>query len=177
MWLKGNACSCSHPTRKPTSHVMTTKVLWTISWVFVRSLPWVQHKRWIPIGSMGCVHTHWGRLAIEGCSSLSYIWSIMEKIGEDNWKVGNISRAISQVPTPRSKHDKIQAQWASSIPLENTLKKVWWCKCSKMESWRWTICCSMSCSKEGRCVCVRGGRKSQLHWGVVGNGSVIIDLC
>ncbi len=30
-------------------------------------------KRWIPIGSMGCVHTHWKRLIIEGCGSSSHV--------------------------------------------------------------------------------------------------------
>jgi hypothetical protein len=36
---------------------MATKVLQTISWVFVHLLPWAQHKKWIPVRSMGCVHT------------------------------------------------------------------------------------------------------------------------
>jgi hypothetical protein len=55
--VKGNGCSCFRPTWKLWSRVMAPKVLQTTSWVFMRSLPWAQCKRWIPIGSLGCVHT------------------------------------------------------------------------------------------------------------------------
>jgi hypothetical protein len=48
---KGSTCNCSQTMCKPTSHAMVTKVP-------MRSLPWAQCKRWIPIGSMGCVHAH-----------------------------------------------------------------------------------------------------------------------
>jgi hypothetical protein len=34
--------------------------------------------------------------------------------------------------------------------LENILEKVWWCRCSKTESWSWTICCPMSCLNKRR---------------------------
>jgi hypothetical protein len=44
---------------------------------------------------MGCVHTHWGRPTIERCGGLSHIQSVVEKIGEDNWKFGKIGRTIS----------------------------------------------------------------------------------
>jgi len=56
---------------------------------------------------MGCVHTHRMMHGIEGWGSLSHVRSVMQKIEEDNWKVGKISRAISQTPAPRLKHDKI----------------------------------------------------------------------
>jgi GH43 family beta-xylosidase len=132
---KGSACNCSCPMYKPTSHTIITKVLWIASWVPMHSLPWAQHKKWIPIRSIGCVHTHWGRLAIEGCASPSHIQSVVEKIGEDNWKVEKIGWIINQAPTLVPKHDKIWAWWVSSISLENMLMTVWWCKRSKMESW------------------------------------------
>ncbi len=51
---KINTCNCSHPTWRPTSHTMTTKVSQTASWVLMHLLPWAQHEKWIPIGSMGC---------------------------------------------------------------------------------------------------------------------------
>jgi len=130
---KGNTCSCFHPIWKLASRTMMAKVFWTASWVLVCSLPWAQCKMWIPIRSMGWVCTHQGRPTIEGCGSPSYIWSVMEKIREDKWRVGKIGWAISQVPAPGPKHDNIWAQWASNISSESMLKKVWWCKCFKME--------------------------------------------
>jgi hypothetical protein len=48
----------------------------------------------------------------------------VDKIGKDNQEVGEIGRAINQVPTLRLKDDKIQAQWASSIMLESMLERV-----------------------------------------------------
>jgi hypothetical protein len=87
---EGNTCNYFRPSWKPTFHAMVKKVLWTSSRVCVCSLPWVQLKRWIPIRSMGCVHTHWGRCIIEGCESQSHVRNIVEKIGEDNQKVGKL---------------------------------------------------------------------------------------
>jgi len=43
--------------------------------------------------------------------------------------------------------------------LDNMLEKVWWYKRFKIESWNWTICCLMSCSKGGKHVCAKGGKK------------------
>jgi hypothetical protein len=40
---------------------------------------------------MGCVHTHQGRPAIEGCGSPSHIQNVPEKIKEDNQKVRKTS--------------------------------------------------------------------------------------
>jgi hypothetical protein len=91
--------------------------------------------------SMGCVHTHWKRSTIEGCDSLNRIQNIVEKIGEDNQKAEKIGWTINQTLTLRLEHDKIRAQWVSNTWSKNMLKKVWWCKRSKMESWKWTICC------------------------------------
>jgi len=73
---------------------------------------------------MGCVHTYQGKHAIERCDSLNHIQSTMEKIGENNRKIGKISQTISQVPTPKLKRDKIQARWASNISSKNMLEKV-----------------------------------------------------
>jgi hypothetical protein len=105
---EGNTCSCSHPIWKLASRTMMAKVFWTTSWVPVCSLPWAQCKMWIPIRSMGWVCTHQGRPTIEGCGSPSYIWSVMEKIREDNWRAGKIGWAISQMPAPSPKHDNIR---------------------------------------------------------------------
>jgi hypothetical protein len=58
---------------------------------------------WIPIGLMGCVHTHKRRFVIERCDRPNHIQNIMKKIGENNQKVGKTSRAINQTPTPRPK--------------------------------------------------------------------------
>jgi len=83
-------------------------VLQTISWVLVCLLPWVQRKRWIPIGLVGCVHTRHGRPIIKRCGNPSCIQSIVEKIGENNQKAKKISQVINQISTLRLKHDKIQ---------------------------------------------------------------------
>jgi hypothetical protein len=40
------------------------------------------------------------------------------------------------------------------------LKKVWWCKCSKMVSWKWTICYPMSCSEGGKHIRAGGNKRS-----------------
>jgi hypothetical protein len=37
--IEGNACNCSCPTWKPTSHIMVAKVSQIPSWVPMRSLP------------------------------------------------------------------------------------------------------------------------------------------
>jgi len=138
---KGSACSCSYPSWKPTFHAMATKVSQTTSWVLLRSLPWAQHKRWIPIRSMEYVHTHWGRPGIEGCDNLKHIWSDVEKIGENNQKVGKIGRTISQMFTLGPKHDKIRAQLASSI-LSKSMDRSKKCSYVKetLEGGRWCEC-------------------------------------
>jgi hypothetical protein len=86
--------------------------------------------------------THRGRLVIEGCGNPSHVWNVVEKIGENNWKVTKTSWATSQTLALGLEHDKIQAWWASSIILEKILKMVWWCRCFKMKSWSQTICYS-----------------------------------
>ncbi len=82
--VEGSACSCYHPTWKPTSRIMATKMSRIISYVHVRSLPWAQCKRWIPVGSMGFGHIHRRRLAIERCGNLNCVRSTVEKIRENN---------------------------------------------------------------------------------------------
>jgi hypothetical protein len=59
---------------------------------------------------MGCVHTHWRIPTIEGCGNRSRVQNIVEKDGEDNWKVGKVGWAISQAFTLRLKHDNIWTQ-------------------------------------------------------------------
>jgi hypothetical protein len=132
--VEGNACHCSCPTWKLTFRPMVAKVLQITSWVLVRSLPWAQHKSWIPIGLMGCVHTHQRIFLIKGWGSPSHVQSVVEKTKENRWKVGNISQAISQAHAPRPKHDKIWARWALDIPSGSMLERVWWCQRSKIES-------------------------------------------
>jgi hypothetical protein len=139
---------------------MASKVSRIASWVHVRSLLWMQHKRWIPIRSMGCVHTH---------------QSIVEKIREDNQKVVKIGRTTNQVPTPSLKHDKIWAQWASSIPSKSMSKKVWWCKHFEMEYWSRTICWLMSCSKRKRHACVGGNKRLHVSSKCCWKKNVLLD--
>jgi len=55
----------------------------------------MQHKRWIPIRLMGCVHTYQGILAIKGWGSPSHVWSVMEKTRGNNRKVGKIGQTVS----------------------------------------------------------------------------------
>ncbi len=86
--VKGSACSYFLPTWKLTCRIMAAKVSWTSSWVPMHSFPWMQHKKWIHVKLMGCVHTHQRGFAIEGCGNPSYVLSVMEKIGENNRKVG-----------------------------------------------------------------------------------------
>jgi hypothetical protein len=77
-----STCYCFCPTWKPPSCTTATKVLQITSWVPMRSLPWTQHKRWIPIGSIGCVDTHWGMLAIEGWGNPSHLRNVAQNIGK-----------------------------------------------------------------------------------------------
>jgi hypothetical protein len=51
--------------------------------------------------------------------------NVVEKIGEYNWKVKKISGVVSLMPTPNPEHDKIWAQWALDVLLENMLERVW----------------------------------------------------
>jgi hypothetical protein len=55
----------------------------------------------------------------------------MEKIKEDNWKVGKISWVVSQTLALGPKHDKIWARWVLDIMSQNLLKKVIWRKNSE----------------------------------------------
>jgi hypothetical protein len=105
MWLKEAHVVAFCFTWKLTFRAIALKVSQTASWVLVHSLLWVQRKRWTPITSMGCVHTHWRIPAIEGCDNPSHVQSAMEKDGKNNWKV---DRAVSQVPALGPEHDKIE---------------------------------------------------------------------
>ncbi len=164
-----SACNCSHPLWKPTSHIMVTKVLRTTSCVHVHLLQWTQCKRWKPIGLIGCVHTHRRILANEGWGSSSCIQSVVEKIKEVN-QTKEYGLTISQALALRLEHNRIQAQWALHIPLQNMLERVWWCRCSKMESWNRTICCPMSCSNERKHARTRVVGDHMPPWSVMGKG-------
>ncbi len=82
------------------------------------------------------------RLAIEGCDNPSCVQRVMKKTKESNQKLGKTHWTINQIITLRLDHDKIQAQWVSNILSKNMLEKIWWCICSKMESWNQIICYS-----------------------------------
>jgi hypothetical protein len=122
--VEGSACNYSHPMWKPTSYTMVAKMLWIVLWVLVCSLPWAQRKRWIPIKSIGCVHTHWRLPKIEGWGSPSRVQNNIKKLRENNQKVGKISQIVSQVLAPGPEHDKIRARWALNLPSKNILERV-----------------------------------------------------
>jgi hypothetical protein len=73
---------------------------------------------------MGCVHTHRRILTIGGWGSPSHVPSVVQKIREDNQKVGKTGRVVSQVLALRPKHNKIRARWALDVPLESMLERV-----------------------------------------------------
>jgi hypothetical protein len=106
--VEGNTCNCSCPTWKQASHTMMEKVSQIASWVPMHSLPWAQHKKWIPIGPMGCVHTHRGMPTIKGWGRPSCIWRAMQKIRKNNRKVGKTNQVVNQVPILKQKHDKFE---------------------------------------------------------------------
>jgi hypothetical protein len=67
---------------------------------------------------MGCVHTPRGILTIEGWGNPNHVLNVVNKIGENNQKVGKINQTLSKMPTLEPEHDKIQAQWAADIRSE-----------------------------------------------------------
>jgi hypothetical protein len=71
--VEGNTCTCSCSMWKPTYCVMATKVLQIASWVLVCLLPGAQHKKWIPVRSMGCMNTHRRIPTIERHCSPSHV--------------------------------------------------------------------------------------------------------
>jgi hypothetical protein len=50
---------------------------------------------------------HQGIPAIEGWGNPNHILNVVNKIMENNQKVGKIYQTISKMPTPGPKHDKI----------------------------------------------------------------------
>jgi hypothetical protein len=91
--VEGNICNCFHPTWKLASCAMTTKVSQTASWFLMCSLLWAQHKSWIPIRLMRCVHPYRKTLALKDVIVQTVFE--MEKIGEDNRKVKKIGQVIN----------------------------------------------------------------------------------
>jgi len=171
-----NACSCFSPTWKPISHMIATKVSWTTSWVPMHSLPWTQCKRWIPIESMGCVHMHWRIPTIERWGSPSHVRSDVENNAENNQKSRKISWVVSQMLAFGLKYDKIWTPWASNILLESMPERVWWCRHSKMESWSWTIYCSINSSNKERHVRIGGNRRSHVILRCCWKGKVLLSI-
>jgi hypothetical protein len=62
----GKTCVYSRTTWKFTPLVLEANVLWRTSWDAIRSLPWEQHNRWIPIGSKGWQQMQWVNLNCSG---------------------------------------------------------------------------------------------------------------
>jgi hypothetical protein len=78
--VEGSTCNYFRPTWKLAFHAMVAKVLQITSWFPMHSLPGAQCKRWIPIGSMGCVQTHRRCLQLkDGVVQIRY--NVVEK----NW--------------------------------------------------------------------------------------------
>jgi hypothetical protein len=122
---------------------------------------------------MGCVNMHWKICTIEGWGSPNCVWNTMEKIGEDNWKVRKTNWIVNQMPTFGPKNDKIWTWWALDVSLKNMLERVWWCKCSEMESWSQTICCQMHYSNRGKHAWTKGGRRSHVALRCCWKGKVL----
>jgi hypothetical protein len=91
---------------KPTSHAMATKMSQIASWVLICSLPWTQHKRWIPIRSMGCVHTHQGYLQLKDVLLQVVVETLWKKTRKNNQNVKKTSWVVNQMFAPRPEHDK-----------------------------------------------------------------------
>jgi hypothetical protein len=54
-------------------------------------------------------------LVIERWDSPNHVQNVMQKIREDNQKIGKTSQVVSQALTIGPEHDKIWAQWASNV--------------------------------------------------------------
>jgi hypothetical protein len=105
--VEGSTCNCYPLTWKPTYHVMVANVSRIGSWVSCAFVVMSACKKWIPIRSMGCMHTYLGIFAIEGWGSPSHVRNAMGKTRENNQKVGKGCQVVSQVFTPRLEHDNI----------------------------------------------------------------------
>ncbi len=118
--VKKSSCNCFHPTWKLASRAMAPKVSQIASWVLMRSLSWTQRKKWILVGSMRCVHTDQRMFTIKGWGSLSRVQNVVEKTGENNWKVRKTSWIVSQKPTPRPKPQAC----ACLLPFEQLIEQI-----------------------------------------------------
>jgi hypothetical protein len=54
---------------------------------------------------------------IEGWGNPSRIQNVMQKIGENNQKIGKTSPVVNQALVIEPRHDKIWAQWALGVLL------------------------------------------------------------
>ncbi len=159
--LGSTSLSCYHLTWKPAFHAMVAKVLQIGSWVSRAFVAMSACKKWIPIGLMGCMHTHWKMFEIEGWGNPNHVWSAMKKIRENNRKVGEACRIVSQVFALGPEHDTIWTQWALGISLNIILERVWWCRNSGMEIWSLTICCLMNYSNKRKHAQTGSDRRSR----------------
>jgi hypothetical protein len=91
-------------------------------------------------------------------------------------KLGKIGQTISQKLAFGPKHDIIQAQWASNISSKNMLKKVWWCRHSKIKFRNQTIYCSMNCSNKRVYARVGGSRKSHAALSCCWKGKMLLSI-
>jgi hypothetical protein len=98
-------------------------------------------------------------------------------------KLGKIIKMLKrlvehiQTPTPGLEHDKIWAWWASNVPLESMLERVWWCKLCKMELWNWAICYPMTCLNGRKHAQVGGGRRSHDALKCYWKRNVLLSTC
>jgi len=61
---------------------------------------------------------------IKGWGRPSCIQRAVEKIRKNNRKARKANQIENHAPTPRLKHDKIQAPWASDVKSKNMLERV-----------------------------------------------------
>lgn len=94
-------------TWKLASHAMEANVSQTISCILVCLLLWVHHKRWTPIRSIDCVHTHWGMPTIKRVWNPSHVQNVILKIAKDSWNFERFDQVVNWALDPRLEHDKV----------------------------------------------------------------------
>ncbi len=83
--IEGNTCIYYHYTCKPSSQVMDVEVSHITFFLYIHCL-----TRWTPLGSIGCVHMHQRRFAMEGWGILLKFEMLWKKIAKDKQKTDKI---------------------------------------------------------------------------------------
>jgi hypothetical protein len=129
MWV------CSHKMWNPASLTMDTKASWMALWDAILSPPWVQWRRWIPMGfnrwpQMQCVKPKtkgWGRP--------NMVHNTQEKTFEGKWKHEMIRWANSQASVLSLAHD---SSWCESKDMSKMmLEKEWSCSSLLYKLFKW----------------------------------------